>query len=345
MTRSTQQDDRTAGAAGVRPRRLAGAVCAVLWRHRGALARAAVRTAGGCGAAGLLLTAAVFALSWPVFTHMRNQRDWYRHVEDPYVHDSSGLGLVAVCTLPLFLLLLGIGSALLQGACSRAASPGQGGADRPWPVVAVYALRGAAVWSLPVVVHAVSQRFAGYQLDSPQPLRPGTLPFTLVRDSPLAALLVSAVLRLAFALAPAAAAAGLGPVGALRRSWSLTWTRAGWPRVLALALPLAALTAGALRLVTQLALPLRPLVRSLVEGSTGNFFAGYYAGVLAPVAVGVLATAALALPLSCTAFAVLHARLRPVPRARPGQGGGGRLRRARRCAQLPTPRSRMKADG
>ncbi|WP_235217348.1 hypothetical protein [Streptomyces noursei] len=62
--------------------------------------------------------------------------------------------------------------------------------------------------------------------------------------------------------------------------------------------------------MVELALPLRPLVRSLLEGATGNFFAGYYAGILAPVLVGILVTAALALPLTCTAFAALHDRLR-----------------------------------
>ncbi|MYR63265.1 hypothetical protein GTY54_46060, partial [Streptomyces sp. SID625] len=111
-------------------------------------------------------------------------------------------------------------------------------------------------------------------------------------------------------LAPAAAADGLGPLAALRRSWSLVRTRTGAVRVLALALPLAALTAGLVRLVVQLALPLRPLVRGLLEEATGNFFAAYYAGILAPVVVGLLVAAAVVLPVSCTAFAVLHERLR-----------------------------------
>ncbi|MFJ6365236.1 hypothetical protein ACIQIE_29240 [Streptomyces globisporus] len=97
----------------------------------------------------------------------------------------------------------------------------------------------------------------------------------------------------------------------MRRSWSLTWTRTGAPRVLVLALPLAAVAAGVLRLAVQAALPLRPLVRELLEPVTGNFFAAYYAGILAPVVVGVLVTAALFLPVACTAFAVLHDRLRP----------------------------------
>ncbi|MFI1783781.1 hypothetical protein [Streptomyces rubiginosohelvolus] len=97
----------------------------------------------------------------------------------------------------------------------------------------------------------------------------------------------------------------------MRRSWSLAWTRTGAPRFLLLALPLAAVAAGVLRLAVQAALPLRPVVRELLEPATGNFFAAYYAGILAPVVVGVLVTAALVLPVACTAFAVLHGRLRP----------------------------------
>ncbi|MER7986659.1 hypothetical protein ABTY53_13810 [Streptomyces noursei] len=69
---------------------------------------------------------------------------------------------------------------------------------------------------------------------------------------------------------------------------------------------------GALAAATAIVwpLPLRPLVRARLEGATGNFFAGYYAGILAPVIVGILVTAALPLPLSCTALAALHDRLR-----------------------------------
>ncbi|MFE1368542.1 hypothetical protein ACFW84_30445 [Streptomyces anulatus] len=181
------------------------------------------------------------------------------------------------------------------------------------PVLAVYALRGLSVWPLPLLVAFVADRLTGYHLDTPEPLQRGSWPHTLVEASPAVAVFVAVLLRLALTLAPAA---GLGPRAAVRRSWSLTWTRAGAPRVLALALPLAALTAGVFRLVVQFALPLRPLVRSLVEQATGNFFAAYYAGVLAPVIVGVLVTAAVTLPVTCTAFAVLHDRLR-VPHTTP----------------------------
>ncbi|MET9145394.1 hypothetical protein [Streptomyces sp. NPDC004042] len=307
------------------------------------------RLVGLSGLAGLLLTAAVFALAWPVFTRMRNQRIWYQHVEDPYLHDHTDLALVALCALPLFLLLLGTGSAALQAVCSRAVAAGSRASpegepsdrsvpsdpsdrpdpsvpsdpsDRPdrsravavarlRPVLAVYALRALIVWPLPVLAEAVANSLTGPQLDTDQQfLERGSWLYALVAASPAAALFAAVLLRLALGLAPAAAAGGLGPLTALRRSWSLVRTRTGAVRVLALALPLAALTAGLVRLVVQLALPLRPLVRGLLEEATGNFFAAYYAGILAPVVVGLLAAAAVVLPVSCTAFAVLHERLR-----------------------------------
>ncbi|MFC7302630.1 hypothetical protein ACFQVC_00180 [Streptomyces monticola] len=321
MTR-TPQHGRTAPSTAEDPQRgVAATAFAVLRRHRGPLVGATARVVGLCGLAGLLMTAAIFALAWPVFTRMRNQLIYYRYVEDPYLHDGTDLGLVAVCALPLFLLLLGIGSAALQGVCSRAVAAGGRAAEegerssaplhaRLRPVLAVYALRGLVAWSLPLLVTAVAYGFTGSHLDTPLPLDPGSWPYELVVASPAVAVCVAVLLRLALALAPAAAADGLGPRAALRRSWSLTWTRAGGVRVLAIALPLAALTAGVLRLTVQLALPLRPLVRTLVEQATGNFFAAYYAGILVPVVVGILVAAALALPLTCTAFAALHQHLR-----------------------------------
>lgn len=322
MTRTTQHDRTPPPKSGNQRGGVTATTFAVLRRHRGALAGATVRVVGLSGLAGLVLTAAIFALGWPVFTHMRNERNWYRHLEDPYLHDGTGLALLTLCTLPLFLLLLGTGSAALQNACSRVVAAetqapserdGLGAAGRGplRSVLAVYTLRGLIAWPLPLVVGFLADRFTGYQLDTEdQYLERGSWVFTLVEMSPLVAVFVAVLLRLALALAPAAAADGLGPFAALGRSWSLTWTRAGAARVLALALPLAALTAGVLRLVGQLALPLRPLVRTLLDQATGNFFAAYYAGILAPVIVAILVTAALTLPLTCTAFAVLHNRLR-----------------------------------
>ncbi|MCS0599912.1 hypothetical protein NX794_01450 [Streptomyces sp. LP11] len=317
------QPDRTPPSPGTGPGRgVAATTFAVLRRHRAGLASATVRVVGRAGLSGLLMTSAIFALAWPVFTHMRNQRIHYQQLEDPYLHDHTTLGLVALCTLPLYLLLLGTGTAALQRVCSQAVAaetqnpPREGRSPvthpaRLRPILAVYALRGLIVWPLPLLALATAHALTGDQLDTPQPLERGSWPYTLVAASPVAAVLAALVLRLAFALAPAAAATGLGPRAALRRSWSLTWTRAGAARILATTLPLAALTAGALRLATQLALPLRPLTRALLEQATGNFFAAYYAGILTPVIVAILVTAAVTLPLSCTAFAALHDRLCP----------------------------------
>ncbi|GGV87515.1 hypothetical protein [Streptomyces massasporeus] len=183
-------------------------------------------------------------------------------------------------------------------------------------MLAVYALRGLVVWPLPLLTAVVADRLTGYQLDTPEPLERGTWPHTLVQASPAAAVAVAVLLRPALASAPAVAAAGLGPRAALRRSWSLTWTRSGFARVLALALPLAALTAGTVRLVTEPSLPLRPLVRADLEEATSDFFAAYYAGILVPILVGILVAAVVTLPLTFTAFAVLHDRLRS-PRTPP----------------------------
>ncbi|MFI8993746.1 hypothetical protein [Streptomyces sp. NPDC053542] len=341
MTR-TPQPGRTAPPGDGNPQRgVAATTFAVLRRHRKALAGVTVRVVGLAGLAGLLMTAAIFALAWPVFTRMRNARIWYHYVEDPYLHDHTDLALVALCTLPLFLLLLGTGSAALQSVCSRAVTAGsRTPSEEGWmraavrarlrPVLAVYTLRALAVWPLPLLFYAVADSLTSAALDTEdQHLKRGSWPHTLVAASPVAGVCVAVLVRLALALAPAAAADGLGPRAALRRSWSLTWTRAGGVRVLALALPLAALTAGVLRLVVQLALPLRPLVRTLLEQATGNFFAAYYAGILAPVIVGILVTAALTLPLTYTAFAALHEHLRsprtfPHPPSLPKSGGVGR---------------------
>ncbi|MEV6471322.1 hypothetical protein [Streptomyces sp. NPDC051657] len=322
---------------------LGAATFAVLRRRRGALAGTTARVVGLSGLTGLLVTAAIFALAWPVFTRMRNQRVWYHHAEDPYLHDHTDLTLVALGTLPLFLLLLGVGSAALQAVCSRAVAADSAPAresrssgpapGRLRPVLAVYTLRGLIVWPLPLLVFYVSDRLTGYHLDTPEPLERGSWPHTLVLVSPVAALFIAVLVRLALTLAPAAAAAGLGPRAALRRSWSLTWTRAGAARVLALAPASAALAAGVFRLVAQVALPLRPLVRNLVEQATGNFFAAYYAGILAPVIVGLLVAAAVTLPVTCTAFAVLHDRLR-APRASPRSPGDTA---ARPTASEPRP--------
>ncbi|MEU6817886.1 hypothetical protein [Streptomyces sp. NPDC046860] len=317
----TQHIPTVSPPSGEGRRGLAAMTCAVLWRHRRFLARATIRVVALYALAGTLMTAAVFALAWPCFTRMRDQRVWYQQNEEPYLHDHTDLALVALAALPLFLLLLGIGSAAVQTVCSRvvAAVSSDSSQDEPppgvafarlRPVLAVYALRGLIVWPLPLLTEEFAHSLTGYQLDTDeQVLERGSWLFTCVTASPAVAVFVAVLLRLALSLAPACAAADVAPVAALRRSWSLTWTRFGAVRVVALALPLAALTAGVVRLVVQVALPLRPLVRGLLEAATGNSFAAYYAGILAPVIVGILATAAVILPIACTAFAILHQRL------------------------------------
>ncbi|MFB6674332.1 hypothetical protein ACFCWG_18390 [Streptomyces sp. NPDC056390] len=118
MMRTIEHDRTPPPTSADAQRGFTATVFTVLRRHRGTLAGATARVVGLSGLTGLLTTAAIFALAWPVFTRMRNQRIWYHHVEDPYLHDHTDLGLVALGTFPLFLLLLGAGSAALQSMCS-----------------------------------------------------------------------------------------------------------------------------------------------------------------------------------------------------------------------------------
>jgi hypothetical protein len=303
------------------PRGVAATTFAVLSRQRSTLTAATVRVVSLTALAGLLMTVTVFALSWPLFTHMRSERIRYHQLEDPYSHDHSDLGLVALATLPLYLLLLGVGSAALQSVCSQtvaAEAQGSPQSDRSptaasarlRPVLTVYVLRGLIVWTPPLLAFQLTRHLTSNLLDTPLPLARGSWPYTLVSASPAVAVCIAVLVRLALALAPAAAASGLSPHEALRHSWTLaTRTRTGAVRVLAVALPLAALTATVIRLATQLALPVRPFLRDLLEEATGNFFAAYYAGILAPVIIGILAAAALTFPLTATAFAALYDRL------------------------------------
>lgn len=187
------QHDRTTPPKTGKPQHGFTATAFAVWRRQWrTLAGATVRIVGLSGLAWLLTTAAIFALAWPVFTHMRNERNWYRHVEDPYLHDRSGLDLVALGALPLFLLLLGTGSAALQHACSRAVTAqtqalpeddesGAGGRGRLRPVLGVYTLRFLIAWPLPLFVAVVADGFTGYHLDTEdQYLERGSWSHTLV---------------------------------------------------------------------------------------------------------------------------------------------------------------------
>lgn len=85
-------------------------------------------------------------------------------------------------------------------------------------MLAVYALRGLIVWPLSLLVAFVADRLTGCHLDTPEPLRRGSWPHTLVEASPAVAVFVAVLLRLPLTLAPAAAAAGPGSRAAVRRS-------------------------------------------------------------------------------------------------------------------------------
>ncbi|MEU2083412.1 hypothetical protein ABZ569_16275 [Streptomyces albus] len=316
------------------PRGLVLATLGALRRNRRPLAVATGRIVGLTAATGLLVTAAVFGCAWPVFTAMRNARIQARLDEDPYSHDPDDLLLVTACALPVMLILLGAGCAALQSACSRAVAAGaqqpcteadlrEAVRARLLPVLTVYALRGLAVWAPPVTALWAAVTLTGPPSTPPYPLRRGTLPAQFVETSPVLGLLIAVVLRVFFALAPAAAANGLPPLAALRRSRALVWSRAGWLRTAAVAAAYGLLVAGAVRLLAQLALPLRPLVRSAVQDVTGNCFAAYYAGLLAPVVVGLVLSAALCVPVAYTTLATLHSRLAPnTPHPAPTSGTG-----------------------
>ncbi|MEK8143984.1 hypothetical protein NKH18_24800 [Streptomyces sp. M10(2022)] len=176
-------------------------------------------------------------------------------------------------------------------------------------MLAVYTLRSLIVWPLPLLVAAVANSLTGLHLDTDeQLLERGSWPYALV-----AASLWLPCSPPCCCARPHSRPSRRGrwprPRAALRRSWSLTWTRAGAARVLALALPLAALTAGMVRLVVQLALPLRPWY----EPSSNRRRATSSPRITpasSPRHRRHPGHRGRDLPLTCTAFAVLHDRLR-----------------------------------
>lgn len=103
------------------------------------------------------------------------------------------------------------------------------------PMLAVYALRGLIVWPLSLLVAFVADRLTGCHLDTPEPLRRGSWPHTLVEASPR----LPCSSRCCCASHSPSPRPPRPPVPAPARPcavpWSLTWTRAGAPRVPALA--------------------------------------------------------------------------------------------------------------
>ncbi|MGW2419143.1 hypothetical protein ACWC0C_07745 [Streptomyces sp. NPDC001709] len=276
---------------------------------------------GLTGLAGLAVTLTAFVAARPAFAHMWQGAQRAHRMEDSYAPDIAPLWRVLLGGLPFLLLLLCLGCGALQivhcaavDSRTRHRAPAEGqlaGALRA-RVLAVYVLRGVPVWTALVNGFLAAEFLTTTEFTAPAPLWPGGGTWTLVRyGAPGTGVLVALLLRLGWTLAPAAAAADrLGPLAALRRSWTLVWSRAGWPRTVAAALPLGVLTVGVYVVAQYAAQPLRPGTRSLVlTYGTDNPYTAYAAGALAPVAVAVLLSATLTLPLAHRVFAALYRRL------------------------------------
>ncbi|MFE9388690.1 hypothetical protein [Streptomyces sp. NPDC006784] len=318
--------------------------CAVLYGDGRRLFGLAARAAGLAALGGLLVTALGFLVAWPAFTEMRRGAIAARRMEDSYGPSGllvQDLWLIALAGLPFLVLLLHLGCASVQTAATRAVAdredhlPAEGasgpagspattsappaggrGRGRFGAVLGAYLLRAAAVWAPLVAGILVSEYFTTtlfreYTAIVPKWEYPTR--FALLHDgAPLLGLAITLVLRLGWALAPAAAAAEhLGPLGALRRSWTLVWGGAtAWLRTLAAALPLGALTVGAYFLLHAAARPLRSGASSLfLAWGTDNTYTAYCVGILAPIAAALLLSGALTLPPAHVVLAVLRHRL------------------------------------
>ncbi|MFE8946405.1 hypothetical protein [Streptomyces sp. NPDC007856] len=204
------------------------------------------------------MTPAGFAVAGPAFAEMRQGEFRAHEMEDSYAPDTAPPGHVLLGGLPLLLLLLCLGCAALQIVHSRAVESrarqrmfierelSTACRSRLPRVLAVYVLRGLSVWTVLVGGFLVSEALTATAFGAPAPLRPDGGPWTFVRyGAPGSAVLTALVLRPGWTLAPAAAAAdGLAPLAALRRSWALVWSRAGWLRTGAEALLRGLFTVG-----------------------------------------------------------------------------------------------------
>ncbi|WP_431982214.1 hypothetical protein [Streptomyces qinglanensis] len=305
----------------------------------------AARAAGLAALGGLLVTALGFLVAWPAFTEMRRGAIAARRMEDSYAPSGllvQDLWLIALAGLPFLVLLLHLGCAAVQTAASRAVADREDGhrpevargragspatdvsahpADgrergRFGAVLGSYLLRAAGVWAPLVTGILVSEYFTTTLFREYTALVPKweyPTRFALLHDgAPLLGLAITLVLRLGWALAPAAATAEhLGPLRSLRRSWSLVWGGAtAWLRTLAAALPLGALTVGAYLLLHAAARPLRPGASALfLAWGTGNTYTAYCVGILAPIAAALLLTGVLTLPPAHVVLAALRDRL------------------------------------
>lgn len=265
------------------------------------------------GLLGLLATAAAFAVARPEFTKMRENLLWARSAEDPVSTDTWPLLLVALGAAPVLLAVLALGCAAtgLAGAAAVAGAADSAGRFTArrlgrriraglGTVFAVHLVRGLAVAAAAALSFAacVGLAAASAALSWADPFRFDG-PFDSL--SHLVAMIAPGALliRLGFALAPSCAALdGTGVWVALRRSWSLVWSRRAWP-----------LTAGALLLTTCYWLPVHLLIRhlagpldSVVHSAvlahvTPNTYVAHAAGLLTPGALAVLLSALSPCPL------------------------------------------------
>ncbi|MBA0052887.1 hypothetical protein E0L36_19015 [Streptomyces sp. AJS327] len=233
----------------------------VLRRRWRVLLREAFRVAGWCLLAALTLTVVAFLLAWPSFSDMWEGALTARRMEDSYTPDGSGVWLVLLLTLPLYLLLLGLGRAASQLVCARAVATdlaggpddagggpddagasgagrgrartggarpgvGDGAGDGQRARLALvgrtHVLRGVSV-GIPLVCGLlISLALAS----TVAPVVPDPVSGAVWVFAPVLGVLPALALGLGLLLAPAAAATdGLAPVDALHRSWSLVWRR------------------------------------------------------------------------------------------------------------------------
>jgi hypothetical protein len=259
---------------------------------------------------------------------MRQDLLYARQSEDPYSAHPQPLVEVAFAFLPVFLLVLALGSAVLHLAYTRAVIAVEPSPDVTarglWKrsreplktVFALYVVRGVIV-AAGVLASMTLCVGVAVGLDAFTSLRPfrGGGPFDTVNGVASMLLPVALLLRLGFVLAPAASAVdGLPPRAALRRSWQLVWSRRTWPQTGAVVVPTVGYVIGAYLLFWHAAEPLRPAADSwALAHVTSNTYAAHAAGVVAPVAVAVLLTATVTLPVAHTALTALYLRLRDRP--------------------------------
>ncbi|WP_424922093.1 hypothetical protein [Streptomyces sp. wa53] len=300
---------------------IARTALAVMRRDGGRLYGRAALVTGLVALGGLVLTVVGFVAAWHEFDEIRLGAIHAHVNEDSYAPDGrrvQTMWLILLACLPFLILLLHLACATLQTASARAAAEpgGSGPRGRFRTVLGVYAVRGVFVWA-PLVLGVLVQlyftttTFRDYTVLVPLWQYPNLNPL-LEYGPPLLGLALTLLLRFGWALAPAASAnEGLGPLAALRRSWSLTWGRAtSWFRALAVALPLGGLSVGLYLLLEAAARPTRSWAASLfLEWGPDNTYGAYVAGVLAPIATALVLTGALILPPAHTVLAALHQRL------------------------------------